>query len=173
MYGKYYTFNRTFVADMASVEYELSFTEIEHDSVLAFSFKRKGDSKTISPLFVYNSAWDVVSFVFTKDTIYIRDEKEFYDLFPPEERYKYPVLPKDFKKYKIIKGDVPSSCKLIPYSDSRFFLYDRKTRKYILKDTTMHIIHLNHYIERANDYHLFDESRKDTLEIYLNECAKQ
>ena len=47
LYGKYYTYNRTFVADVKSVGYEISFTEIENDSILAFSFIRKGDNKKV------------------------------------------------------------------------------------------------------------------------------
>ncbi|MCQ2256529.1 MAG: hypothetical protein MJZ41_00875 [Bacteroidaceae bacterium] len=173
LYGKYHTFNRTLVADIKSVGYEIVFTEVEHDSILAFGFKRKDDNKNVSTLFVYNSSWDVISFIFTKDTIYIRDEMEFQDLFPPEERDKHPKAPKDWVKRRIIKGDLPSSVKIIPYSDSLIFVYDTNKHKYVLKDSTMHIFNLAHNVERANEYYLFDESLKDTLEIHLKECAKQ
>ena len=108
LYGKYHTFSRSFAADVKSVGYKISFSEIEHDNILIFTFNQKGD-KEKSTLFVYNNAWDVVSFIFAKDSIYIRDEMEFYDLFPPEDRDKYPVTPKDFKKHNIIKGNMPSS----------------------------------------------------------------
>lgn len=172
LYGRYHTFNRTFHADVKSVGYRIEFTEVEHDSILAFNFSRKGSYPKESYLFVRNSSWDVVSFIFTKDTVYIRDEMEFQDLFPPEERDKHPKAPKDWVKRRIIKGDIPSLCCLIPYSDSRYFIYDRSRKQYVLKDSTMHIFNLVHNVERANDYHLFDESLKDTLDIQLNECAK-
>ena len=173
LYGRYHTFNRTFVANVKSVGYEIVFTEVEHDSILAFSFKRQEDGKTVSTLFVHNNAFDVVSFVFTEDTLYIRDEMEFYDLFPPEERYKHPKAPKDWVKRRIIKGDLSSPFKIIPYSDSLFFVYDTNKHKSVLKDSTMHIFNLVHNVERANEYCLFDETLKDTLEIHLNECTKQ
>lgn len=173
LYGKYHTSDRSYVADIKSVRYEISFTEIEHDSILAFSFHQKGDDKKKNGLFVYNSSWDVVSFIFTKDTIYIRDEMEFHDLFPYEERDEHSIPPADFKKGKIIKGYLPSFCRIIPFSDSRFFVYDSNRHKYVLKDSTIHMINLVHDIERANDYHIFDENLKDTLEICLNECDKQ
>lgn len=173
LYGRYHTFNRTFQADIMSVGYGIEFTEVEHDSILAFSFKRPEDDKTVSTLFVHNNAFDVVSFVFTKDTIYIRDEMEFYELFPIEERDKHPKSPRDWMKRKIIKGDLPSSLKIIPYSDSRFFVYDENKHKYVQKDNTVHIIKLSHFVERTDEYHLFDESMKDTFDILLNECIKQ
>lgn len=173
LYGRYHTFNRTFLADVKSVGYRIEFTEVEHDSILAFVFSRKGNYHQESSLFVHNSSWDVVSFIFTKDTIYIRDEMKFQDLFPPEERDKHPKAPKDWVKRRIIKGDLPSSFKIIPYSDSLFFVYDTNKHKYVLKDSTMHIFNLVHNVERANKYCLFDESLKDTLEIHLKECAKQ
>lgn len=169
LHGKYHTFNRSFVADIKSVGYVISFSEIEHDSVLSFCFNWKDCNMKVPTLFVYNNAWDIVSFIFTKDTIYVRDAMEFQDLFSPEEREKYPISPKDFTKVKIIKGDLPSCCKIVPYSDSRFFVYDRNKCEYVLKDSTMHIIKLVHFVERTNEYHLFDENLIDTLEIQLSE----
>ena len=172
LYGKYHTYNRTFVADAESVGWEITFTEIEHDSILAFSFNRKGDDQKVSSLFVYNDSRDVVSFIFSEDTIYIRDEMEFQDLFPPEERDKHPIPPKDFKKGGIVKGDLPSSCRVIPYSDSRFFSYDEKKHNYLLKDSTMHIIKLVHYVERANDYDFFDVTLKEVSGVPLMNVSK-
>ena len=90
-----------------------------------------------------------------------------------EERNKHSNPPEDWVKRRIIKGDLPSSFRTIPYSDSLFFVYDTKKHKYVLKDSTMHIYNLVHNVERSNEYYLFDESLKDTLEIYLKECAKQ
>lgn len=172
LYGRYHTFNRTFVADAKPVGYEIAFTEVEHDSILAFNFKQKEDNKNVSTLFVYNNSWDVISFIFTKDTLYIRNEMEFHELFPPRERDKHPKAPKDWVKRKIVKGNMPSSCSFIPYSDSRFFVYDENKHKYVQKDNTVHIIKLSHFVERTDEYHLFDETLKDTLEINLNECIK-
>lgn len=173
LYGRCHTFNRTFHADVMNEGYGIEFTEVEHDSILAFSFQRQEDGNTVSTLFVHNNAFDVVSFIFTKDTIYIRDEMKFQDLFPPEERDKNSPTPKDWVKRRIIKGELSSPFKIIPYSDSLFFVYDTNKHKYILKDSTMHIFNLVHNVERANEYCLFDESLKDMLEIHLKECAKQ
>lgn len=177
-YSKFHSYNRTFVADIKSIGYKMSFSEIEHDSILAFSFIRKGDNKEISTLFLYNNVDDVVSFIFTDDTIYIRDKMEYQDLFPPEERESNTpdlndVGTLDFqRKGKLVKGNIPSPCRLIPYIDSRFFTFDRTMHKYIPKDSTTHEIILIHCVERGNDYVLWDESLKDTLWIDLIECTK-
>ena len=173
LYGKYYTYNRTFVADVKSVGCEISFTEIENDSILAFSFSRKGENKKVTTLFVHNRAWDVLSLIFTKDSIFVRDLMEFHELFPPEEKDKHIMPPKDYMKGKVIKDKLPLTCRIIPYSDSRFFVYDDNKHRYVQIDSTIHIIKLSHFVERANDYHLFDENIKDTIEIHLDEIKKK
>lgn len=168
LYGKYHSSNnRTFVADTKSIGYEISFSEIEHDSILSFCFNQKGDSKKKTTLFVYNNAWEVISFIFTKDTILVRDELKLCELFPNEEIGKQTTHAKELKKSKLTKGNMPSNCKVIPFSDSHYFYYDRSKGKYFLKDSTTHIIKLIHDIERTNTYHLLDVTAKDTSEIEL------
>ena len=190
LYGRYNTYSRTFVADIKSVGYEMSFCEIEHDSILAFSFWQKGTAKQRDTLFVYNDAWDVVSFIFIQDsasehnerlqansqtqhiqfkyTILLRDNPEFHELCPNTQTDKQPVSPKGFKKGKLIKGRIPSSCKVIPFSDLRYFSYDKSKAIYFLRDSTTHIIKLVHDTERTNTYHLLDMTARDTSEIELH-----
>ena len=55
----------------------------------------------------------------------------------------------------------------------RFFVYDDNKHRYVQIDSTIHIIKLSHFVERANDYHLFDENIKDTIEIHLDEIKKK
>lgn len=167
LYGKFHTCNRTFVADIKSVGYKISFTEIEHDSILSFCFNQKGYNKKKTTLFVYNNAWEVISFIFTKDTILVRDELKLCELFPNEEIGKQTTHAKELKKSKLIKGNMPSNCKVIPFSDPQYFYYDKRNGNYSLKDSITHIIKLIHDIERTNTYHLLDMTAKDTLEIEL------
>lgn len=174
LYCKYHTFGRSYVTNVKSVGYKISFSEIEHDSILAFSFERKDCNMKKQTLFVHNNSFDVVSFFFTKDTVYIRDNIDFYDLFSPEERVKLNLRPnyrpKNFQKEREPTiPPLPSFCKIIPHTDSRFFVYAHGD--YTLKDSTIHMIKLTHYTERANEYRLYDQSLNDFLEIPLYEIT--
>ena len=169
LYGKFHTYNRTFVADIKSVGYKIAFTEIEHDSILSFCFNQKGYNKKKTTLFVYNNAWDVVSFIFTKDTILVRDELKLCELLYPNKKFdKQSFHSKNSIKNKLIKGHMPSNCKIIPFSDSFYFYYDKRKGKYSLRDSTIHVIQLIHDVERTNTYRLIDETSRDTSIIELH-----
>lgn len=166
--GRLHTYNRTFFADIKSVGYKITFTEIEHDSILSFCFNPKGHNKKKTTLYVHNTAGKVVSFIISKDTILLRDELKFYELFPNKEFDKQAFHPKAHLKGKFIKGNMPSNCKIIPFSDSFYFYYDKRKGKYFLRDSTIHIITLIHDIERTNSYRLQDETSRDTSMIELH-----
>lgn len=170
-YSKLHTNSRVFVSDVKSVGRKLKMVETEHDSVLAMAFFRGENDDVGTKVHIHNNSFDVVSFVFSgdNDTIYIRDSREFYELFPPEEKKSHLVSPKNFKTATPVVSTLPSKCKVIPFSDSRFFVYNRDKCTYIPRDSTIHIIHLVHDIERANSYSLFDMTLKDTLVINLIE----
>ena len=108
---------------------------------------------------------DVASFLFIEgvDTLYIRKNQENRDLFPPEKQCRHPDIVVD----NPIVGELPAKCKAVSFSDSRFFIYDKKTCTYIPKNVKTHVVTLFHDTERTNTYYLYDMTKSDTLDVKL------
>ena len=142
--------------------------EQNSDSLLYFYFNHTGKSKadSISLIIHNNYCGDVICLVLTEhtDTVFVRKDCEFKGLFPPEEQSLYPVAPKDFYvDNPVVK--LSSKCKMVAFSDPRFFIYDKEKCTYIPKDDITHLIKLSHYTERGESYNLCDITHSDTLGI--------
>ena len=172
LYSTFHSYDRTFKANVDRFGWQIKFTEQEADSLLNFTLyqKRGKTCDSISLLIRNRYMEDVVSFLFVEgnDTLYIRKEKEFRELFPPEEQNQHLVAPPDFVVINPVVGKLPSKCKTVSYSDQRFFVYDRKKCTYIPKNNNIHVVTLTHLTERTNSYYLFDQTKNDTLEIKLD-----
>lgn len=167
LYSKFNMRNRSYMADIKMAGCQLRFTETEHDSILVFRFKKEGSICKASSFLVHNNCFDVVSFVISKDidTLYIRSKITIHEILKKECTF----TPQVDITYNPVIDDLPSDCKVIPFSDSRFFVYNNEKCTYIPKDSTIHILHLIHDMERTNIYRLYDITLKDTLEICLVE----
>lgn len=167
--------NRRYEATLNRVGWHINMEEQNSDSLLHFNFyyTRKSPSDSLSFLIQNKYSNDVVSFVLREgiDTVYIRKGCEFKDLFPPEEQELHKVAPKDFYIDNPQIGTLPSKCKLVSFSDTRFFIYDKNKDTYIPKDDTTHIITLYHDTERGDSYSLCDVTASDTLEICIKRSS--
>lgn len=167
--------NRRYEATLNRVGWHINMEEQNSDSLLHFNFyyTRKSPSDSLSFLIQNKYSNDVVSFVLREgiDTVYIRKGCEFKDLFPPEEQELHKVAPKDFYIDNPQIGTLPSKCKLVSFSDTRFFIYDKNKGTYIPKDDTTHIITLYHNTEKEDSYSLWDVTASDTLEICIKRSS--
>ena len=167
--------NRRYEATLNRVGWHINMEEQNSDSLLHFNFyyTRKSQSDSLSFLIQNKYSSDVVSFVLREgiDTVYIRKGCEFKDLFPPEEQGLHKVAPKDFYIDNPQIGTLPSKCKLVSFSDTRFFIYDKNKGTYIPKDDTTHIITLYHDTERGDSYSLCDVTASDTLGICIKRSS--
>lgn len=167
--------NRRYEATLNRVGWHINMEEQNSDSLLHFNFyyTRKSPSDSLSFLIQNKYSNDVVSFVLREgiDTVYIRKGCEFKDLFPPEEQELHKVAPKDFYIDNPQIGTLPSKCKLVSFSDTRFFIYDKNKDTYIPKDDTTHIITLYHDTERGDSYSLWDVTASDTLGICIKRSS--
>lgn len=167
--------NRRYEATLNRVGWHINMEEQNSDSLLHFNFyyTRKSPSDSLSFLIQNKYSNDVVSFVLREgiDTVYIRKGCEFKDLFPPEEQELHKVAPKDFYIDNPQIGTLPSKCKLVSFSDTRFFIYDKNKDTYIPKDDTTHIITLYHDTERGDSYSLCDVTASDTLGICIKRSS--
>ena len=167
--------NRRYEATLNRVGWHINMEEQNSDSLLHFNFyyTRKSQSDSLSFLIQNNYCSDVVSFVLREgiDTVYIRKGCEFKELFPPEEQGLHKVAPKEFSIDNPQIGTLPSKCKLVSFSDTRFFIYDKNKGTYIPKDDTTHIITLYHNTEKGDSYSLWDVTASDTLEICIKRSS--
>lgn len=167
--------NRRYEATLNRVGWHINMEEQNSDSLLHFNFyyTRKSPSDSLSFLIQNKYSNDVVSFVLREgiDTVYIRKGCEFKELFPPEEQELHKVAPKDFYIDNPQIGTLPSKCKLVSFSDTRFFIYDKNKDTYIPKDDTTHIITLYHDTERGDSYSLCDVTASDTLGICIKRSS--
>ena len=160
--------NRRYEAVLNRIEWRIHMEEQNSDSLLYFYFNHTGKSKadSISLIIHNNYCGDVICLVLTEhtDTVSVRKDCEFKELFPPEEQSLYPVAPKDFYvDNPVVK--LSSKCKMVAFSDPRFFIYDKEKCTYIPKDDITHLIKLSHYTERGESYNLCDITHSDTLGI--------
>lgn len=160
--------NRRYEAVLNRIEWRIHMEEQNSDSLLHFYFNHTGKSKadSISLIIHNNYCGDVICLVLTEhtDTVFVRKDCEFKELFPPEEQSLYPVAPKDFYvDNPVVK--LSSKCKMVAFSDPRFFIYDKEKCTYIPKDDITHLIKLPHYTERGESYNLCDITHSDTLGI--------
>lgn len=160
--------NRRYEAVLNRIEWRIHMEEQNSDSLLYFYFNHTGKSKSdsISLIIHNNYCGDVICLVLTErtDTVFVRKDCEFKELFPPEEQSLYPVAPKDFYvDNPVVK--LSSKCKMVAFSDPRFFIYDKEKCTYIPKDDITHLIKLSHYTERGESYNLCDITHSDTLGI--------
>lgn len=160
--------NRRYEAVLNRIEWRIHMEEQNSDSLLYFYFNHTGKSKadSISLIIHNNYCGDVICLVLTEhtDTVFVRKGCEFKELFPPEEQSLYPVAPKDFYvDNPVVK--LSSKCKMVAFSDPRFFIYDKEKCTYIPKDDITHLIKLSHYTERGESYNLCDITHSDTLGI--------
>ncbi len=160
--------DRTYDAYIDSVTVHMVIKEQNADSLLRFTFYKDEKNKGISLLVHNNYSSNVVSFVFVDgiDTLYIRKNREFKELFSPNEKRIFSVVPKDFVVDNPIIGKLPSKCNEISFSDYRFFLYDANKCTYIPK-YKVHVITLFHDTERTDSYTLSDMTKNDTINIKL------
>ena len=165
--------DRRYEATFDRVGWHINMNEQNTDSLLFFTFHHtvKGNSDSIAFFIRNNYCSDVISFLLVEgmDTVYIRKDREFKELFPPEEQSLHPVAPKDFFVANPFIGKLPSLCKMVTFSDPRFFIYDKNKCTYIPKDDITHVITLFHNTERGDSYTLCDIVRTDTLEINIIE----
>lgn len=163
--------DRMFVANFDRVGWSIEMKEQKQDSLLIFTLHQARNMKSNSMSFhVHNNyCSDVISFLFVEgvDTVYIRKECEIKELFSLEEPSSHSVAPKDFSVNNPFIGKLPSKCKIVAFSDSRFFIYDKKKCTYIPKDDITHVITLFHNTERGDSYTLCDVTHTDTLEIRI------
>lgn len=101
------------------------------------------------------------------ETLYIRENRGFKELFPPEEQSQHLIAPPDFVVDNLIVGKLPARCKAVSYSDPRFFIYDKKKYTYIPKNNKTHVVTLFHETERTDSYYLSDMPQNDTLDVKL------
>lgn len=83
------------------------------------------------------------------DSVYVRYDRECFeapDLAVP--------LPPNIPPERLcnVIGEMPSQCVKIPYSDSRFVVYDSKEHDYFPIADSIHVISIVHQTERANCY---------------------
>jgi hypothetical protein len=163
--------DRSYEATFEKVGWRINMKEQNVDSLLHFTFRHIGKDKTDSISFcAYNNYCDdVITFLMIEgqDTVYIRKGCEFLELFPPEEQSEHTVAPKDFYVDNPIVGKLPSAFKMVAFSDSCFFVYDKKKCTYVPKDDNIHIVTLFHNTERGDSYSLYDVTRTDTMEVEL------
>lgn len=162
------TKNRKYEAVLNRIGWRIQMEEQNSDSLLYFHLKHTRKSKTDSISLIINNNYcgDVISLVLTEytDTVFVRKGCEFKELFPPEEQSLYPVAPKDYYvDNPVVK--ISSKCKMVAFSDPRFFIYDKEKCTYIPKDDITHLIKLSHYTERGESYNLCDITHSDTLGI--------
>ena len=145
--------------------------EQNSDSLLHFNFyyTRKCQIDSLSFLIHNSYCNDVVSFVLIedKDTVYIRKGPELKDLFSPKEQSLHEASPKDFYIDDPHIGKLPSKCKMLAFSDQRYFIYDMDKCTYVPKDDITHIIKLFHNSERGDSYSLCDVTATDTQKIKI------
>lgn len=162
---------RTYKVTVDRVGWQMIFTEQNADTLLRFTFHEKGKQKCDSiPLLIHNDfGGDVISFLFVEgvDTLYIRKNQEFRDLYPPEEQSQHLIAPTDFVVENPIIGKLPARCKAVSFSDPRFFIFNKKKLSYIPKNVKTHVVTLFHETERTNIYYLSDMTQNDTLDIKL------
>jgi hypothetical protein len=167
---------RSYEFKLDEIGYNGIFKEVEADTILEFTFTKINDNNTRN-LRIRNASWDVISFVFYNgnDTIYIRKGSEWIDLFSPTERAsfktKQPLNGNIKPPYNPVKGDLPDGFKLIAYGDVRFFKWGNNESLYILKNDSIHIVTLMHYVERGNEYGMWNTSATDTTSIFLRETT--
>ena len=163
--------NRRYEATLNGVGWRINMEEQNSDSLLLFNFyyTRKSPNDSMSFLIQNNYCSDVVSFVLVEgmDTVYIREGREFKELFPPEEQSLHTVAPRDFYIDNPHIRKLPSKCKMVAFSDPRHFIYDKNKGEYIPKDDMTHIITLFHNTERGDSYSLWDVTATDILEIEI------
>ena len=172
LYCKYYTYGRTYQATLDRIGWQMTFTEQNADTILNFTFSnmRINQQDRLSLLTRNSNTHNVVSFVLVEevDSVFIRKELEFRDLFPPEEQKNNLKNPEWFQVSKDpIIGGIPLGFRSISYSDSSFFSYDRKMHDYIPKSNKIHVVTLYHETERGNAYYLWDETKNDTVGVKL------
>jgi len=163
--------DRKFVANFDRVGWSIEMKEQKQDSLLLFTLYQAGKIKSDSISFdIHNNyCTDVISLLFVEgvDTVYIRKGREFKDLFSLEEQSSNSMAPKDFPVNNPFIGELPPKCKIVAFSDSSFFIYDKNKCTYIPKDDITHVITLFHNTERGDYYTLYDVIRTDTLEIKI------
>lgn len=171
VYPKIHTDSRYFVADLKAAKYTMYMRETEHDTILVFHFHKYGSNKKIQKIFVRNCSWNVISFVFVEnmDTIFIRGEMEYRNLFLQTERTDSAILSGNVKRKSLIVGACPPNYKEITFYDRRFFKFDNNIQQYIPKNETTHVIELVHDVERTDTYHLYDETMTDTTQIEISQ----
>lgn len=169
--------NRSYEATLNRVGWHINMEEQNSDSLLHFNFyySRKSQHDSTSLLIHNNQCSDVVSFVLIEgiDSVYIRNGREFKDLFPPEEQSLHSVAPKDFYIDDPHVGKLPSKCKMVAFSEPRLFIYDKDKCTYVPKDDMIHIITLFHNTERGDSYSLWDVTATDTLEIKIIQIVRK
>lgn len=163
--------NRRYEAILNRVGWHINMEEQNSDSLLNFIFyyTRKSQSDSLSFWIHNNYCSDVVSFVLIEgiDSVYIRKGREFKDLFPPEEQSLHSIAPKDYYIDDPHIGKLPFKCKIVAFSDPRYFIYDKNKDVYMPKDDLIHIVTLFHNTERGDSYTIWDVTASDTLEIKM------
>lgn len=149
----------------------VKFTELKDDSILNFTLYQKNQpNDTVSVLVRNENMSDIISFLIVEknDTIYIRNDKEYNELFSPEDQKKHRVSPSWFNVNNPVVGNLHPRCKRIAYSDNKFFVYDKKKCKYIPKSNNIHVLTFYHDTERTNTYSLFDMTKNKISAINLS-----
>lgn len=163
--------DRSYEAIIKKVGWRINMKEQNADSLLFFTFRHTGREKADSISLCANNNYcaDVITFLMIEgqDTFYIRKGREFQELFSPEEQSEHTMAPKDFCIDYPIVGKLPSAFKMVAFSDSCFFVYDKNKCTYVPKDDNVHIVTLFHNTERGDSYSLYDVTRTDTMEVEL------
>lgn len=170
-YNRLHVHGRHFTASLTAMNVNIGIKEIRQDSILSFCVSKVGSHRKPIEFLIHNSCFDVVSLVSIEgnDTVYIRKGIDFNDLVSPGEDESDNAVPRLFEIDNPVAELQSSRCRLISFSDKRFFFYDKGKRQYVPKDKRIHMIKLYHDIERADSYHLYDITLTDTVEIKLSE----
>lgn len=176
---------RTYCEYVKEIGRYIKFSEIEMDSLLIMEISPNPlDNTPLNKdsipqnlcLCIRNNAWDVISFVFIKgnDSIYIRKNREFAELFPPEERDMNPKgppsNPPSYGEYvspvrKIISGNIS----YMRYSDDRYFHFSDSAHDYLPLNDSVCVLTITHYIERGNGYTFLIMKQSNVTSVDLGE----
>ena len=171
LHGKYHTYGRTYQATLDRIGWQMTFTEQNADTILNFTFSnmRMNQHDSLSML-IHNQHGSVVSFTFIEDvdTVFIRNKRELKDWYPPEEQIEQ-ITPEWYVPQKRIIGDIPTRCRLISFSDSCFFSYDKEDSSYNPKSSIIHVVTLYHETDWGNAYYLWDRTSDGAIGVQLCE----
>ena len=155
-------YHRTYVADLSSIGCRMRMSEVEHDSILHFTFYRAHKMDSIT-FYTENPCFKYLYFIYKDscDSIYMVNMYARDSDIPEDPRDK--VKLKDFWRRNM-------SSKIIminPY-DTTYFRYNDATCHYDCRsEKGYHYFSIYHNTERGNSYSMLETTEQKTKEIVL------